>query len=366
MITQQFSVDLNTRSYPVYLGANSASSFAPKCIEHNIPKSIVIVTDANVARVHLQPLTKNLVHYGFDVQHIVIPAGEQQKSLHRADAVYTELLKRRVERKSAILALGGGVVGDLAGFIAATYQRGIQLIQVPTTLLAQVDSAIGGKVGINHPLGKNMIGAFYQPAFVWEDAAYLETLPFREIICGLGEIVKYGIIRDETLFAFLEAHLDALLRCSREETLFAQSRCVAIKADVVSKDEYEQSIRIILNCGHTIGHALESAGKYRVLKHGEAVLLGLAAESYCACKSGILKVEHLDRITALIRRIPIKGKINSLKIQTIVPAIDFDKKRVGKKTRFVLPTDIGATIVVDEVDKKLVRESLKFLFSLYR
>jgi 3-dehydroquinate synthase len=359
MITAQYPVTLRDRSYPVYIGTDAGSAFAPKCIEHGISASLVVITDSHVASMYLRPLVNNLKHHGFAVQSIIIPPGERQKNLRRAGMLYTELLRRAVDRKSALIALGGGVIGDLAGFIAATYQRGIPLVHIPTTLLAQVDSAIGGKTAVNHALGKNMIGSFYQPKFVWEDIAVFATLPFREIVCGMGEVVKYGIIRDKYLFAFLENHLEAILRCSHEELLFAQSQCVAIKTDVVSQDEFEQNIRIILNAGHTVGHALESAGHYRVLKHGEAVLLGLAAESYIAQKLGILPAESYERIIRLIGRIPLRANVSSLRMPEILSALRWDKKRIGKKVRFVLPKSIGETVIVDEVDLKLVREAVK-------
>jgi 3-dehydroquinate synthase len=359
MITAQYPVNLKERSYPVYIGSDLGSGFAPKCIEHGIPKSLVVVTDTHVASLYLRPLLNNLQHAGFTAQAIVIPSGENQKNLRRAGLLYTEFLQRGIGRASALAALGGGVIGDLAGFIAATYQRGIPLVHIPTTLLAQVDSSIGGKVAVNHPLGKNMIGSFYQPKFVWADIAALTTLPFREIVCGMGEVVKYGIIRDKNLFAFLEDHLDAMLRCSREELLFAQSQCIAVKAEVVSQDEFEQNIRIILNAGHTVGHALESAGQYRVLKHGEAVLLGLAAESFIAQKLGILSAESYERIVRLIKRIPLKAKLSSLPLPEIFSALQRDKKRIGKKVRFVLPKSIGTTVVVDEVPGTLIKEAMK-------
>ncbi len=365
MFTEKITVKLEHRSYPIYIGADLVSSFGAICKEHNVPQQCVVISDSNVAPLYAKPLMNSLTHQGIDTSLIVIPAGEQQKSLQRANALYTDLLTRGITRKSMLVALGGGVVGDLVGFIAATYQRGVQLIQIPTTLLAQVDSAIGGKVGINHKLGKNMIGAFYQPQFVWEDVSYLTTLPFRELLCGLGEVVKYGIIRDEELFVFLEQHIKELLQYSREELLYAQTRCAAIKAQVVSEDEFEQSIRVILNCGHTIGHALELAGNYRILKHGEAVLLGLVAESYIAHQLGYISTEAHERIVKLIQRLPVKFDKSKLDMKKVLPAIQRDKKRVGKKTRFVLPAAIGNTVVVNEVDPSLIKESIRFVFNQF-
>ncbi len=223
MIHRQIDVALSERSYPIYAGTDMVSSFAPVCRQHGISDIVVIITDRNVARYHLEPLLRNLLHHKFQPITITISAGETQKNLRRANAIFTEMLEKRIPRNAVIIALGGGVIGDLAGFVAATYQRGIRLVQVPTTLLAQVDSSIGGKVGINHPLGKNMIGAFHQPVFVWMDADYLKTLPPREIICGIGEVVKYGIIRDADLFDFLESHLEEILQLDGEAVTHVQA-----------------------------------------------------------------------------------------------------------------------------------------------
>jgi 3-dehydroquinate synthase len=290
---------------------------------------------------------------------IRIPAGETQKSISRTNAILTKMLMERVPRNASVIALGGGVIGDLAGFVAAVYQRGIKLVQVPTTLLSQVDSSIGGKVGVNHQLGKNMIGAFHQPVFVWMDIDYLKTLPPRELVCGMGEVVKYGVIRSAELFGFIESHLQEILGLNQEKLIHVQTQCARIKAEVVSQDEKESGVRIILNCGHTIGHGLEAAGKYRILKHGEAVLLGLIAESYISKEMKLLDAGSYDRILFLINRIPIKAKLSSLKIPDIMKAISLDKKRISQKIRFVLPTAIGDVKVVEDVDPELIQVAVK-------
>jgi 3-dehydroquinate synthase len=359
MIHRQIDVALGERSYPIYTGADMVSSFAPICRQHGISDSIVIIIDRNVALYHLQPLLRNLQHHKFQPTTIILSSGENQKSLHRANTIFTEMLKKRIPRNSTVIALGGGVVGDLAGFVAATYQRGIKLVQVPTTLLSQVDSSIGGKVGVNHPLGKNMIGAFHQPAFVWTDVYYLKTLPPREVICGFGEVLKYGVIRDAELFGFLESHLEKILRLDAEVVMYVQAQCATVKAEIVSQDEKESGIRIILNCGHTIGHGLEFAGHYKLMKHGEAVLLGMIAESFIAKEMKFLDADSYERIVALIRRVPIKTKLSSLKIANIVSAMGRDKKHVGTKLRFVLPIKIGEVKVVDDVPPKLIQKAIE-------
>ena len=359
MIQRQIDIALGERSYSIYAGAEMFSSFAPMCRQHGISDSIVIITDRNVASYHLQPLLRNLLHHKFQSITIILPPGESQKNLRRANSIFTEMLKKRIPRNSAVIALGGGVVGDLAGFVAATYQRGIKLVQVPTTLLAQVDSSIGGKVGVNHPLGKNMIGAFHQPLFVWTDAEYLKTLQPREIVCGLGEVIKYGIIQDTELFEFLESNLEKILQLDIEAVMHVQAQCAAIKAKIVSQDEKESGIRIIFNCGHTIGHGLEFAGHYKLIKHGEAVLLGLIAESFIAKELKLLNADSYERIIALIRRVPMKMKLSSLKIADIASAMGRDKKHVGTKLRFVLPIKIGEVKVVEDVAPMLIQKAVK-------
>ena len=364
MIQRQIDVSLGDRSYPIYFGTGLTASFAPTCQQHGIPNRVVIVTDTNVARHYLSPLENNLAHFDFAVSSIVIPPGESQKSLQRSNALFTALLKQGVGRKSAIVALGGGVVGDLAGFVAATYQRGVVLVQVPTTLLSQVDSSVGGKVAVNHSLGKNMIGAFYQPRFVWVDADTLGTLPPREIVCGLGEVVKYGVVFDAEFFAYLEANLDQIMSLDPAAVLHVQERCCELKAHVVAEDEREQGLRLVLNYGHTVGHALEAVGHYRALKHGEAVLLGMIAESFIAREMGLLPPEIHDRIAQLILRLPMKFDKSSFSPARVLKAMALDKKSVDGKPRFVLPIRLGEVQVVDEVAGALVQSSLRHVLGL--
>lgn len=358
MVRKEIRVDLGNRSYPIYFGSRMLSSFSSACNRHGIPKQGVIVSDHAVSRLYLKPLRRHLAQNGYDILSVVFPSGESQKSLQNATTAYTKMLKGGLGRRSVVFALGGGVIGDLAGFIAATYHRGIPLVQIPTTLLSQVDSSVGGKTAVNHPMGKNMIGAFYQPVFVWTDMDVLKTLPPREILCGLGEIVKYGVILDESLFSYLETNLEKILSLERETVMHVQERCCSIKAGLVSRDERESGERIVLNFGHTVGHALEAAGKYRILKHGEAVLLGMIAESFIARETGLIGSEVYERIVRLITRIPLRTRRASLKIPSILNSVSRDKKNVKGKTRFVLPAGIGVTRVVDEVPEKLIKAAL--------
>jgi 3-dehydroquinate synthase len=361
MIQKEIGVELGERSYRIYVGTSMVSLLAPTLETSGLDRQTAVITDGNVARLYLKPLVKHLTHFGWEVTSVVVPPGEQQKSLARANAIFTQLLKAGIGRRSTILALGGGVIGDLAGFVAATYHRGVGLAQIPTTLLSQIDSSIGGKTAVNHALGKNMIGAFYQPNLVWVDMEYLQTLPLREIVCGLGEIVKYGIIWDKGLFGFLEEHLERILKLESDAVAHVQNACCSIKARVTSEDERERGLRMILNFGHTVGHALEAAGSYRTLKHGEAVLLGMVAESYIAMELGMIPSDVYQRILRLIRRIPVKARYRSLKATAILNAMVYDKKSVSGKKRFMLPTRIGKVKAVEGIDIGLIRRSVELI-----
>ncbi len=358
----QLKVDLAERSYPIIIGSSCIDNFSLAINEvRNKVKSSVIVTDVNVAGYYLNPIKKNLEKAGISVFSVVIPAGERQKNVRRVENILTQMLERRFDRKSILIALGGGVVGDLAGFAASIYQRGIDFIQMPTTLLAQVDSSVGGKVGVNHPLGKNLIGSFYQPKLVFIDTKFLSTLPRREIICGLGEVVKYGIIADEVLFKFLEEKIKDILSLDSEVMQFVIKRCCEIKAEIVGDDEREQkesSGRALLNCGHTIGHAIETALKYRGIKHGEAVLLGLVGESALARLLGMIDDSAYQRVLNLIRQLPLPRVMRKIANKTFYPLMLHDKKTLSGVLRLALPTNIGEATIVEGVDRKLLRDAL--------
>ncbi len=357
----EIQVNLAERSYPIFVGREILAGFGPMLDRLSPGGRMVIVTDTTVARLHLKPLVQHLRQVSRDANTIVIPPGERQKNLSRAGKIFTELLRAHADRDAVVVALGGGVIGDLAGFVAATYKRGVRLVHVPTTLLAQVDSAVGGKVAVNHPMGKNMIGTFYQPVFVWVDGKYLETLPRRELVCGLGEIVKYAIAFDAELFSFLEENLEVVLRMEPDALIRVQSRCLRIKSRIVSQDERESGVRSLLNVGHTIGHGLESAGEYRLLKHGEAVLLGLIAESSIARDLGVLSNEAFLRIAKLVGRFHLRFDPQIFDTARIYRAMKIDKKTTGGNVRFAVPTAIGESAVVEGVDRQLVLSSLKLI-----
>lgn len=355
-------VELHERRYPIYIASGILDSFGARYRQHGLPQTVVVITDRHVGPTYALRVQNSLTRVGCTVLSIVIPSGERQKSVNRAEAIYAELLKNRIERDSAIVAVGGGVVGDLAGFIAATYQRGVHFVQVPTTLLAQVDSSVGGKVAINHYLGKNMIGVFYQPDFVYADVQSLATLPRREIVCGLGEVIKYGIIMNSNFYSHITARLNNILHRNENVLQSIVASCCDMKAEIVAGDEREQGRRAILNFGHTIGHALEKAGNYRTLKHGECVILGMLTEAWIALKLGLLERRLFDVLKHDISQIPLPSlKRFSFVFEELYAAMLIDKKAKAGEVRIVLPTTIGAVRLPQPVGKELLREAIAFL-----
>ncbi|MBV9689933.1 MAG: 3-dehydroquinate synthase [Ktedonobacteraceae bacterium] len=329
----------------------------------HVPARVFIITDSNIQRLYAQPVLQSLTRLGFTPHLYAIPAGETSKSQQQLSAIYDWLLEQRAERKETIIALGGGVVGDLVGFAAATYLRGVPLIQVPTSLLAQIDAAIGGKTGINHPKGKNLIGAFYHPRLVLVDPSALLTLPARERTEGWAEVVKYGIILDAELFTQLEANADALRTFSSppvELLCRIVARCIDLKALIIEEDEREQGRRAILNYGHTIAHALENVAGYGKWLHGEAVSLGMVVEAAMAHKVTMLTSDDMLRqnrlLTALGLPVTYRGAVQA---QDILGAIQLDKKVTNKRVRWIMPQRIGEVIIThlpDDVVLPIVTE----------
>ena len=310
-------VSLGNRSYAIKIGAGLLAQLGRECARLKLGARCAIITDTDVGRRYAKPAFDSLARAGFSPALIVVPAGETAKSLKTVQTCYDQLAVHRIERKSFIIALGGGVVGDLAGFVAATYLRGIAFVQVPTTLLAQVDSSVGGKVGVNLKAGKNLVGAFYQPRLVLCDLDTLKTLPDREFRTGLAEVIKYGIIYDAKLFAQLERDLPKLLKRERKPLTSVIARCCEIKAEVVSRDETEGGLRAILNFGHTVGHAIEVVANYGGFLHGEAIAIGQVATariSNCVVnlpKRDVLRIENLFQRAGL----PTRIKLNSAAAQ---------------------------------------------------
>lgn len=353
-IMKTLEVALGERSYPIYVGHGGLERFGEHCRGRGLQGKVAIVTDDVVADLYLSVLHRTLRGSGYTVVEVVIPAGEEQKTLWTADRIYERLIRAHLDRGSVVVALGGGVVGDTAGFVAATFMRGIAFVQVPTTIVAQVDSSVGGKVAVDHRLGKNLIGAFHQPKLVFIDTEVLRTLPEREIRSGLVEAAKHGMIRDEGLFSFLETHMeDIITHCAPSDNMddFILHNC-AIKADVVRQDEREGGLRAILNYGHTIGHALEALTGYTRYRHGEAVALGMMAAGRIAVQKGLLEESLLHRQNALLRRVQIPGGVEDIADEAILSQIQSDKKVREGMVRFVLPIRIGDVIVTDQISRE--------------
>ncbi|KGT91045.1 3-dehydroquinate synthase [Erwinia typographi] len=342
---EKITVTLGERSYPITIAAglfNDPSSFWPL----KAGDRAMLVTNQTLAPLYLAPLRQRLEDAGIKVDQVILPDGEQYKTLAVMEQVFTALLEKPHGRDTTLIALGGGVIGDLTGFAAASYQRGVRFIQVPTTLLAQVDSSVGGKTAVNHPLGKNMIGAFYQPASVVVDIDCLSTLPPRELASGLAEVIKYGIILDGKFFNWLEANLDALLALDGKAMAYCIRRCCELKAEVVAADEREMGQRALLNLGHTYGHAIEAHMGYGNWLHGEAVAAGMVMAARTAERLGQFSAQQTDRIITLLQRagLPVTGP-ESMAAEAYLPHMMRDKKVLGGELRLVLPLAIGESEV---------------------
>lgn len=356
---ERITVTLGERSYPITIAAglfNDPASFWPLTRGNNA----MLVTNDRLAPLYLDSLSGRLSQAGVKVDRVVLPDGEQNKSLTVLDHVFTALLAKPHGRDTTIIALGGGVIGDLAGFAAASYQRGVRFIQVPTTLLSQVDSSVGGKTAVNHPLGKNMIGAFYQPASVVIDLDCLNTLPRRELSSGLAEVIKYGIILDAAFFAWLEDNLDALLALEPQALAYCIRRCCELKADVVAADEREQGQRALLNLGHTYGHAIETHMGYGNWLHGEAVAAGMMMAVRTARRLGQFSDADAERVSALLLRtgLPVSGPAE-MAAEDYLPHMMRDKKVIAGQLRLVLPVTLGNAEVRAGVADDMVVASIK-------
>ena len=353
-------VSLGQRSYDIKIGAGLLARLGKECARLKLGHRCVIISDSNVAPLYAQAARRALGKAGFHSALITVPAGETAKSLKSFQACCDQLAAQRLERKSFIVALGGGVVGDLAGFVAAAYLRGIPFVQVPTTLLAQVDSSVGGKVGVNLKAGKNLVGAFYQPRLVLCDLDTLSSLPPREYRAGLAEVIKYGIIYDQRLFGTLERNLPRLLRREPKTLAAVVARCCEIKAEVVRADEREGGLRAILNFGHTIGHALEAISHYGKYLHGEAISIGQAAAAQLSAK--VLGLPDLDvqRIAGLFQRagLPTRVSLTSAQRKNLFAAMKLDKKVSGGEIKFVLARKIGRVEFGHNVSKSLIELTL--------
>jgi 3-dehydroquinate synthase len=354
---QPLSVTLGDRSYLIHIGAgllDDAGMYSPFVAS----KSVAVITNKVVAPLYLERMQRALEKAEAHVFPVLIDDGEQAKAWTSLDHVIDALLAARCGRNSVIVALGGGVVGDLAGFAAAVYQRGIAFIQVPTTLLAQVDSSVGGKTAINHQRGKNMIGAFHQPLAVIADVATLDTLPDRELRAGLAEVIKHGFVLDLQFVSWLESNIDKLLRRDRAALTHAVRRSCELKAQVVAADERETGLRAILNFGHTFGHAIEAGMGYGVWLHGEAVATGMVMAAELSVRAGTLRREDAERVRALISRagLPVQGP--NLAVERYLELMQVDKKAADGRIRFILLEGLGRAAQRSDLDVRLIQDSI--------
>ncbi len=354
---QTLKVALADRSYPIHIGRNLITQ-ADLLLPHLKRHHVAIVSNTTVAPLYLEKISHSLQAAGVKITPIILPDGEAYKNSETLHQIYDALLKNRCERNTTLIALGGGVIGDLTGYAAATYLRGVPFIQIPTTLLSQVDSSVGGKTGINHPLGKNMIGAFYQPQLVLADIDTLQTLPAREFSAGLAEVIKYGLIRDADFFAWLEINMTKLMRLDEAVLSYAVYRSCQNKAEVVANDEHEQGERALLNLGHTFGHAIENAMGYGVWLHGEAVAAGTVMAAHLSQRMAWLSETELARIKNIFNAANLPIVPPNLGVEQYLDLMSLDKKVSDGKIRLILQQGIGKSLITSEYDAQKLKEIL--------
>jgi 3-dehydroquinate synthase len=353
-------VELGERSYNIMIGNRILQDIGRTLEKFDFSARIALVSNTTVYPLYGSAVVRSLSASGFSCKEVILPDGEEFKTIASAEMIFEALLRAKLDRTSALIALGGGVVGDLAGFAASTYMRGIALIQIPTTLLAQVDSSVGGKTGVNHVFGKNMIGTFWQPRLVWVDIDTLATLPPRELLSGVAEIIKYGIIWNGALFDFLEKNSALVLGLDKDSLAHIIGRSCEIKADIVSRDEREGGLRAILNFGHTIGHALETATGYTYFLHGEAVAIGMLVEAEIARLLGLISHEEVLRLRGLLTAYGLPTAIpGDMDTAMFFESMKLDKKAVSGALRFVLPERIGSVSLHSSVPEAVIRQAVE-------
>lgn len=358
MTMQTLEVSLAERSYPIHIGKGLLSQ-ANLILPHLKRKQVAIVSNTTVAPLYMQVLVDSLAQAGVNVIPIILPDGEAYKNSDTLNLIYDALLQNRCERSTTLIALGGGVIGDLTGYAAATYLRGVPFIQIPTTLLSQVDSSVGGKTGINHPLGKNMIGAFYQPKVVLADIDTLNTLPPREFSAGVAEVIKYGLIRDADFFSWLETNIHLLMGLDERVLSYAIYRSCQNKAEVVAADEHEAGERALLNLGHTFGHAIENAMGYGVWLHGEAVAAGTMLAADLSKRLGWLNQDEVTRIATIFNQARLPLTPPKLTPEHYLTLMQLDKKVADGQIRLILQQGIGQAVMTAEYDKALLKQTLE-------
>ena len=354
---KKLNLNLGEKSYPIYIGENLLSQ-ADYITKHITGNQVMIVSNTTVAPLYIDKV-KSLIT-DFEVSEVVLPDGEQYKNLDTVNQIFTNLLENRFDRSSTLIALGGGVVGDMTGFAAASYQRGVNFIQIPTTLLSQVDSSVGGKTGVNHPLGKNMIGAFYQPKAVIIDVETLNTLPNREFSAGMAEVIKYGLLGNENFLSFIEKNVDSLMIKEKTTVIDAIYQSCKDKADIVAEDELEAGKRALLNLGHTFGHAIENSMGYGNYLHGEAISIGMYMAAVMSEKEGFIDQSQVSRVKSILENceLPTRltGKIN---FSDFSKSMSVDKKVLKGKIRLVLLKPIGAAFISDDYHKEFLDQTIK-------
>jgi 3-dehydroquinate synthase len=357
---QKIRVELGERSYDISIGNNILDGIGDALKSLNLSPKVAVVSNPTVLELYGGSVSNSIREAGFDLLTVTIPDGEEYKDLIWLQHIYDELLSHKLDRSSALIALGGGVIGDMTGFAASTYMRGIAYIQVPTTLLAQVDSSVGGKTGVNHKLGKNMIGTFWQPRLVWVDIEALRTLPRRELLAGLAEVIKYGVIYDRELFDFLADNKERILGLDSEALTHVVQRSCEIKAEVVAKDEREAGLRAILNYGHTIGHAIETVTEYKRFLHGEAVAIGMYLEARLSRMLNLIDEGQVSQIKEVIDSYGLPSeKPANISAHSIFLSMQLDKKAVAGELKFILPEKIGSVRIYKGVSEEMLREVLR-------
>jgi 3-dehydroquinate synthase len=356
---KKVKIDLADRSYDILIGRGLLERTGEFLKERVKASRVIVITHPGINRLYGERVIAGLRQNGFNPERIEIPEGEGSKTLDEAGRLYDRLVELNCDRHSVLAALGGGVIGDLTGFVAATFMRGVPFIQIPTTLLAQVDSSVGGKTAVNHPRGKNLIGAFYQPRLVVVDVDTLQTLPQDEFRAGMAEVIKYGVIADRDLFEFIDENAKAILGLDLAALEHIIETSCAIKARVVEKDERESQYRMILNFGHTIGHALEALTAYSGLKHGEAVAIGMVYAARLSQEIGKCSDDASRRIRALVEKVGLPCRLPKLKVGEIIEAMYLDKKAENKNIRFILVKDIGFVEIADGVSESVLQKILQ-------
>ncbi len=356
---EKVKVELGERSYNIFIDKGSLGEIGKQLLPFNFSPKIVVISNTTVFNLYGNVLMDSLKKAGFRASSVLIPDGEEYKDYFWSYHILSEILKYGLDRNSCLIALGGGVIGDITGFVASIYMRGIHFVQAPTTLLSQVDSSVGGKTGVNHLLGKNMIGTFYQPRLVWIDTDTLNALPKREFLCGIAEIIKYGIIWDGEFFIFMEKNRDDILKLSEPHIKYIIKRSCDIKAQVVSIDEKESGLRAILNYGHTVGHAVETETGYRRFLHGEAIAIGMNLEAMLSQKLGMLAKNDVLRIKSIIDSYGLPSELpNDINISMLINHMQLDKKIETGQIKLILPQRIGKVMI----RKTDIKDMKKYLY----